>query len=339
MPKTTKSSRNSKSAKALVPSKSGKLPSRTTEKGAAAQKKRSKALTFSAKTADVHDLYQRSVQDAEAEVKFVERVFRTRGRTPLSLREDFCGTALMCSRWVSSNEERTAVGLDLDRDTLNWGRKHNIAPIGDAAERITLLEQDVCDEVGEGRNVPVFDATLALNFSYWVFKTRDAMRAYFKNVLRNLKDDGAFILDAYGGWESQEPMLEPRKIAGGFTYVWDQDGFDPITHDILNHIHFEFKDGTKIDRAFSYDWRFWSLPELSEILREAGFEQVEVWWDDTADEEEADYRPRKHVSNQPGWIAYIVATPKITQSEKKAASLLSKSRRSRGPATRRAKRG
>jgi SAM-dependent methyltransferase len=310
---------------------------RATSPGGSKTAKKPAARGFSAKTADKHDLYQRSVQDAEAEIKFIDRVFRSRDRKALTLREDFCGTALVCSRWAESDSARTSVGLDLDRDTLDWAIANNVSPLGDAAKRVRLLEQDVCAPVGRGKQI--FDATLALNFSYWVFKTRDLMRAYFKNVLRSLKSDGVFILDSYGGWEAQEPMLEPRKIKGGFIYVWDQDGFDPISHDVLNHIHFEFKDGTKLEHAFSYDWRFWSLPEIQEILHEAGFEQVEIWWDDTADEEDADYKPRKHVSNQPGWIAYIVATPKASKVKTKAADLLSKTRRKRGPAARRAPRG
>ncbi len=306
-----------------------KTRAKTTPKRPNSRKKKSRVDVPTAKTADRHVLYQKSVQDAAAEIKFVERVFRSRARVPLNLREDFCGTALLCSRWVESQEDRCATGIDLDRDTLDWGIVHNVTPLGDAKKRVKLLQQDVRAKLKK-----TFDVTLALNFSYWVFKTRDLMRGYFANVRASLEKDGAFILDAYGGWEAQEPMLEPRKILGGFTYVWDQDGFDPISHDVLNHIHFEFKDGTKLDRAFSYDWRFWSLPEIQELLHEAGFEHVEVWWDDTADEDDADYRPRKHVTNQPGWIAYIVATPKAPKKRAQAASLLAKTRRNKGAATR-----
>jgi SAM-dependent methyltransferase len=338
--KKSRAKRPSTTAKGTVPLRKKKsrtkpspaqAKSATTTKPIASKSAKQKTTTkFTAKNADKHDLYQRSVQDAEAELKFVDRVFRTRDRKAMSLREDFCGTALVCARWAESHEERTATGLDLDRDTLDWGLDHNIAPIGAPAARVRLLEQDVCDPIKTKRGHAEFDVTLALNFSYWVFKTRDALRAYFKNVLRHLKSDGVFILDSYGGWEAQEPMLEPRKIKGGFVYVWDQDGFDPISHDVLNHIHFEFSDGTKLNHAFSYDWRYWSLPEIQEVLLEAGFEQVEVWWDDTADEEEADYKPRKHVSNQPGWIAYIVASPKGSKRRETAAKLLSSSRKRRG---------
>ncbi len=97
------------------------------------------------------------------------------------------------------------------------------------------------------------------------------MRAYFEKVKKGLTKDGVFLLDAYGGWESHQPQIE-RSKKGGFTYVWDQHKYDPITHSIENHIHFEFPDGTKQHRAFSYYWRFWSLPELTELLTEAGLQ-------------------------------------------------------------------
>jgi hypothetical protein len=149
----------------------------------------------------------------------------------------------------------------------------------------------------------------AFNFSYWVFKTRDEMRDYFARVRRGLGKDGVFLMDAYGGWESQEPMLEERPIRGGFTYVWDQDKFDPITHEVTNYIHFKFKDGTKLERAFTYEWRYWTLPELRELLEEAGYRDVRVFWDMSKDDKHEDYRARGRAENQPGWLAYISATP------------------------------
>ena len=37
----------------------------------------------------------------------------------------------------------------------------------------------------------------------------EALRAYFATVKKGLGKEGVFMLDAYGGWESIEPMLEP----------------------------------------------------------------------------------------------------------------------------------
>ena len=221
------------------------------------------------------------------------------------MREDFCGTALFCSTWVKSQKDRTAVGVDISPSVLKWGQEHNIAPLGDAAERVTLLQQDVLDPV-KG----TFDTCVAFNFSYWCFKERRLLVEYFKKVRKCLATDGVFFLDAYGGYESYEPDLEePRKVEGGFTYIWHQDKVCPITGNILNHIHFEFKDKSKLRKAFSYDWRLWTLPELRELLVEAGFSAVTTYWEDADADGEGTgvYRPRKTVVNEAGWVAYLVA--------------------------------
>lgn len=263
----------------------------------------SRAPRFSAKSADKHVLYQLSVQAPDAEVEFLTAWFKKfRGRKPLSLREDFCGSALLCAHWVQSNEQRTATGIDIDRKVLKWGIEHNLAPLGADRKRVKLLRQDV-----RGKVASKHDIVCAFNFSYWIFKTREALRDYFARVRSGLVKDGLFFLDAYGGWEAHEPMQEHRKIKEGFTYVWDQNTFDAITHDVTNFIHFEFKDGTKLKRAFRYDWRFWTMPELREVLEEAGFSKVHVYWDTSEDDEQDAYRLRTRAPNQPGWLAYLVA--------------------------------
>lgn len=268
-----------------------------------AKKGQPKKPKFTAATADRHELYQLSVQASEHEVEVFDKLYRRAyKKKALTMREDFCGTALLCATWVKSDDKRTATGVDFSGETLDWGREHNIQPLGDAASRVTLLQEDVrADRAGK------YQLINALNFSYWTFRTRRELGAYFKKVHEALDDEGLFLLDAYGGWESQEPMLEPRKIAAGFTYVWDQHSFDPITHEVVNHIHFEFKDGTKLEKAFTYEWRYWTLPEIRELLEEAGFSKVRVYWDRAEDEDEEDYQIATFAENQPGWVSYLVA--------------------------------
>jgi hypothetical protein len=268
------------------------------------RKRATKKSRFTAKTADKHVLYELAVQAPETEVDFLNSWFRKhRGKKPLSLREDFCGTAVLCSCWVKSSSDRSATGIDIDKSVLAWGTEHNLGKLDEETRsRVTLLRQDVRAKVSAKH-----DIICAFNFSYWIWKTRDEMRSYFAHVRSGLAKGGLFFLDAYGGWESHEPMLEPRQIKAGFTYVWDQHSFDPITHDVTNYIHFEFQDGTKMPRAFRYDWRFWSLPELQELLKEAGFSKVYVYWDTSDDETKDAYRLRSRAENQPGWLAYLVA--------------------------------
>ena len=118
-----------------------------------------------AQQADRYDLYQRSVQEAEVEGEFFDRVYRSlNDRAPEILREDFCGTFAVCCEWVKV-EGRTALGVDLDPEPLAWGREHNLSKLEPAAQkRVTLVEGDV-------RTVrdPKADVLAAQNFSYWFF--------------------------------------------------------------------------------------------------------------------------------------------------------------------------
>jgi hypothetical protein len=266
---------------------------------------------FTAATADKHELYQLSVQDPEVEIAFIHRIYKKiYGRAPLSLREDFCGTALFCAEWVKTRPDRTAIGIDLDQPTLDWGIEHNLAAIGEPGQRVTLLRQNVLDPVRKRS-----DIAIGMNFSYWVFKTREEMRAYFKGVHASLENDGLLVLDAYGGPYSMEAMREDEiertriKSGGGFTYLWDQHVVNAIDHSVVNHIHFEFRDGTKLERAFTYHWRFWTLPELTELLAEAGFSRSHVYWEDEDEDGEGTgvYRARKRADNAGAWVAYIIA--------------------------------
>ncbi|MGW8370587.1 MAG: class I SAM-dependent methyltransferase, partial [Gammaproteobacteria bacterium] len=224
---------------------------------------------------ELHDLYEQAVQAVDAEIEFLDETFRAlRGRTAISFREDFCGTASACCEWVRSSEERYAVGVDNDPEVLDWGRKHRIAKLTEADRtRVKLLEDDVRSVTTE----PV-DLIGAFNFSYFMFQTRDELKSYFQRCRDALVDDGILFLDAFGGPDSTEVQKEKTKF-DNFTYVWDQAEFHPVTNFMRCHIHFKFPDGSKIKRAFTYEWRMWTLPEIRELLLEAGFSAVRVYWE------------------------------------------------------------
>lgn len=274
-------------------------------------------MKLTAATADKHVLYEASVQCVDADLDFFDRLSkRRRGRPFRMLKEDFCGTAALATEFVRRNPENRAWGVDLHKPTLDWGRRHNLSKLGDDVDRVTLFQADVMEV-----NEPKVEIVAALNFSYSVFKSRDVLRKYFKNVYDSLIPGGMFVLDAFGGTEAMEDNEEDRKIPAsigidgvkipGFTYVWDQARFNVITHEILCHIHFKFKDGTVMRRAFTYDWRLWTLPELQEIMREAGFSKADVYmegWDDEEDEADGIFRRRTYFENMAGWVGYVVGT-------------------------------
>ncbi len=269
------------------------------------KKKHKKGPTM-AELADKHVLYEQSVQNVEFEVEFVADTFKSiRQRKARAIREDFCGTAKAACHWVEQHKDNTAVGVDLDADVLAWGRKHNVAKLkSKEAARVSLLNNNVLDVETD----PV-DAVLAMNFSYWCFKTRDMMRTYFKKVHADLVDDGVFFLDAFGGYEVYEEMEEETEY-DDFTYIWDQAKYNPLTGDMTTHIHFKFPDGSELWPAFTYEWRLWSLPEIRELLTEAGFKKVTIYsqrWDEETDEETEEFYPTETMDADPGWVIYITA--------------------------------
>ena len=95
--------------------------------------------------------------------------------------------------------------------------------------------------------------------------------------------------------------------------MFDQDfmkTLESVTNEVINHIHFEFPDGTKIRKAFTYDWRIWTLPEIQEVLLEAGFKHVSVYWEGTdkkTGEGDGVWKISTRGEACQGWIAYLVA--------------------------------
>ena len=265
-----------------------------------------KKTKLTRRTADKYDLYLQSVQEPEFEVEFFHKVYRKRfGRAPVTLREDFCGTAAVCCDWVKSKKDRVAVGIDLDLEPLQWCREHFLPKLKDhQLERLTLVEQDV-RTTGEQK----FDILAAQNFSFFLFETRDTLREYFEYALGNLADEGLLFADMFGGSECYLEDRSEKRKKDGFTYIWEQKRFDPITHHADFAIHFKFPDGTKWKNAFTYSWRLWSVPEVLELLLEAGFSRADVYWEGADEDGEGDgnFKIRKHVPADPAWIAYIVA--------------------------------
>lgn len=255
--------------------------------------------------ADIHELYEQSVQNVEHEVEFMQETFQSlRGRKAYLLREDFCGTASAACEWAKQGDKYVATGVDIDAAVLAWGRENRVGrlPAADQA-RVKLIESDVLEV-----ETPPQDVISAFNFSYWIFDTREKMRRYFERVRDSLKDDGVFFVDVFGGSEAMEETREKTKH-DNFTYVWEQAVFHPVTHFMRCYIHFKFPDGSKLKKAFRYEWRLWSTPELIELLHEAGFRKATVYWEgeDEDGEGNGEFSPEETGEPDYAWIAYIVA--------------------------------
>ena len=271
-----------------------------------AKDKRQKAQTL-AEQADRHRLYERSVQYAASEIEFIDDAFKKlRKRRAKLLREDFCGTGNVCCEWVRQRKSNRAIGVDIDPEVLDWGVKHNLTRLSPSQrERVALLQANVLSAKTDSPEI-----VSAMNFSYWLFKKRADLKRYFTAVRDALAEDGVFFLDAYGGYDSFREIEEEREIEGeAFTYIWEQAKFNPVDNGMICHIHFTFPDGSRMERAFSYDWRLWTLPEIRELLEEVGFRNVTVYWQgwDADGDPDGVFVPTVEADADAGWICYLSA--------------------------------
>ena len=130
----------------------------------------------------------------------------------------------------------------------------------------------------------------------------------------DLAAGGIMVMDMMGGGECYEEdhrdVRTIKKGKHGFKYVWTQDTFNPINHDARFTIGFKFKDGSRLDEAFVYEWRFWTIPEVREMLAEAGFASSHVYWEvdhETGDGEAGQWERREDAPSDPSWVCYLVA--------------------------------
>ncbi len=262
-----------------------------------------------AERADPHFLYELSVQCAEAEIDFVDATYRRlRGRNARLLREDFCGTANVSCEWVKRRRDNRAIGIDIDPQVLAWGLANNLQRLSPTQrQRVELIGNNVLKAETEPP-----DIVSAMNFSYWLLKERKQLQRYFRRVKSILGEDGILFLDAYGGYDSFRAIEEERDIdAEGwqFKYIWEQERYDPISGGLICNIHFIFPDGSRLEQAFRYDWRLWTLAEIRDLLAEVGFCNITVYWQgwDEDGEPDGNFQPVREGEAEAGWICYLTA--------------------------------
>jgi hypothetical protein len=115
------------------------------------------------------------------------------------------------------------------------------------------------------------------------------------------------VLDIFGGPQHGEPSCDSRR-SGNVAYQFEQEFFDPISRKTRFHLHFKVGRDRLRKRVFSYDWRMWSIPEVREILRDAGFSETLVYWEGTGRNGRGNgqYSPRDRGESCQVWTAYIV---------------------------------
>ena len=154
----------------------------------------------------------------------------------------------------------------------------------------------------------------------WTFHRRADLVAYLRAARAGLRTGGVLVLNALGGSGAERALVERTRKRGSsapdgtwvkpFTYVWEQASFNAIDSRLLAWIHFEPRQGPRMLRAFTYDWRMWTLPELRDAVLEAGFRDFGVWsegWHSKRRTHTGALVKRMNLENDDCWIAYCAA--------------------------------
>lgn len=257
------------------------------------------------------ELYEASVQDPISEMKFFEKVFKqTFKKRPLVLREDFCATFRNACQWIKMGRHNCAHAVDLDEKTLEYGKnKLDHLSIKEQA-RLFVYPENVLSV-----DTPPVDILSISNFSIGYLKKREDLLFYMQNNYRHLKKQGMVIFDLLGGQEISVEQEEKRTFSmpdkKRVKYIWEHACYDPITHDAVFYIHYEILK-KRFEKVFAYHWRMWSIPEMRDVLLEAGFDDVKVYWekDDEDGDPSGDYAVAKRAEDCSVWIAYVVGIKK-----------------------------
>lgn len=217
------------------------------------------------KKLDKFDLYTLCVQDPPRMAEFLEAVHGGRARI---LRDDFAGPGAIARAWARKSSSHRGIAVDLDAEPLRKAK---------TAARVTCVIEDV-------RRVKAkADVICALNFGVCELHERRDLLEYLAQARRTLHAGGVLVCDLYGGSDAFARSTTRRTVRvdaqTSVRYSWSQDGGNPATGRVRNRIHFRVQQGPRLIEmrdAFSYDWRLWSIPELSDAMREAGFTSVEV---------------------------------------------------------------
>lgn len=143
------------------------------------------------------------------------------------------------------------------------------------------------------------DLIAVLNFSIGELRDRAALVAYLAHARSRLASPtrgrassaGCLVCDIYGGADAFRTGTVRQKVTGpageNVAYSWEQRTADPLTAQVCNAMHFRVSPAKPrpggrgriavMRDAFVYHWRLWSVPELHDAMREAGFADVQVY--------------------------------------------------------------
>lgn len=188
-------------------------------------------MSYEAETAAVYDLFCYPDRGPE-----VDRWARLAGPPPARLLEPMVGTAEVALLLAARGY--TVTGVDLSAPMLTAGEKRRQAAPPDVAERVTLVEGDICTVALPAGS---FDLAFVGSGSWNLLTDRDLRVRALTAVRRSLKPGGRLVLDMFLPLK-QTGRTEPRTFqalrpAPGGVSVFKTSFMERNAETQVAHIH------------------------------------------------------------------------------------------------------
>lgn len=228
--------------------------------------------------------YELCVQKPEMVVRLLRRAH---GGRAMVLREDFCGTARVCRAWVrvfaaDGEEAARAIGVDLDPAVLERAKREMVGDEGVNVGVELVCADAVRAPVGD---VGACDVIFVGNFSIGYIHERRTLVEYFSRCAERLSAGGVLAVDVFDGPERLSVGAQRRTHVSerGAVVIatWERRRGDVLTGMVECVLHFRVIAGGEVTHewpeAFVYRWRAWTIAEIREAMREAGFVSSDVY--------------------------------------------------------------
>lgn len=226
-----------------------------------------RAQSTYARFATYYDFIYESLVDYDADVRYLETVFRRfLGSRPRSILDLACGTGNHTLRLARKGHE--VVGVDLSREQLAVARRK----AKKTRARVRLLRGDM-RSFDLGRT---FDAAICMFGAFgYLLKTNEVLRC-LRSVRRHIAPSGVFAFEFWQGSAAKPPPHQSwfHKVGPQFELVrLAESRFDRRTRLLpVEFRFFVFKGRRVLDRfQETHTVRTYHIPEMRRLLRRAGF--------------------------------------------------------------------
>ena len=223
---------------------------------------------------DFAEVYDALTEDVAYEntVEYLEQIFKKHyHKKPELMLELACGTGSITK--LFSEKGYDMIGVDISEEMLNVAREK-------CDERVLLLNQDMTEFELFG----TVDVIMCLLDSVNYITEPEKLQRMLKLAENYLEYGGVFVFDINSVYKLKNVIGENTFVreTESIYSVWENEQDDPFVHFILNFF-VENPDGSYERFYEEHTERMYEISEISEMLKNAGFENITVYSENSFD--------------------------------------------------------